>query len=49
MFDKQTSHPQWDAIALISRDPALPQRFGYHAEHSATIQLLPSSLDGVYT
>jgi hypothetical protein len=48
VLDQETAHPQLDPVALVGRDPAFPERLGYHAEHGTAIQLLAARLDRVY-
>src|SRR5688572_16666499 len=48
VLDEQTPHAELDAIALIGRNAALPQRFWNNTEHRTAVEPLPACLNGVY-
>src|SRR5436309_14569672 len=47
MFDQKTAHSHLNAIALVSWNPFLPQRFWHYAEHRTAIELLAAGLNRV--
>src|SRR6185437_919127 len=49
MLDQQTAHTELDAIALVGRNAALPQRLRHDAEHRAAIEPLATGLDRMHT
>jgi hypothetical protein len=47
VLDQQAAKGERDPIAVVRRDPALPQGLGHDPEHGAAIQALHAALEGV--
>ena len=48
MLHEQAPHAEWDSIARVRRDLALPECLGNDAEHGAAVELLTAGLEGMH-